>query len=63
MVRLDRNTGPAGGFRAGLVGGVRAIPRLEWAYLCEDDVGLFDLPSPRLAASPGRGSPTSGPDR
>ena len=26
-----------------------ADPSVRWAYLCEDDVGLFSLPSPRLA--------------
>ena len=24
--------------------------RQQWAYLCEDDVGLFDLPTPRVSA-------------
>lgn len=48
MVRLPRNAGPAGGFRAGLVEAFRD-PSIRWAYLCEDDVGLFDLPSPRVA--------------
>ncbi len=48
MVRLGRNTGPAGGFRAGLEEAFRS-PHVRWAYLCEDDVGLFDLPVPRLA--------------
>ncbi len=48
MVRLGENTGPAGGFRAGLVEAF-ADPATNWAYLCEDDVGLFDLPAPRLA--------------
>ena len=47
MVRLPRNTGPAGGFRAGLVDAV-ADPTTRWVYLCEDDVGLFDLPARRL---------------
>ena len=47
MVRLDRNTGPAGGFRAGLVAAFDD-PTTRWAYLCEDDVGLFSLPAPRL---------------
>ncbi|HEV3282545.1 MAG TPA: glycosyltransferase [Acidimicrobiales bacterium] len=47
-VRLSRNTGPAGGFRAGLVEAF-SDPTTEWAYLCEDDVGLFDLPVPRVA--------------
>src|SRR5580704_623103 len=53
MVRLDRNTGPAGGFRAGLIEAF-SDPRIQWAYLCEDDVGLFSLPSPRLADVMGR---------
>ena len=48
MVRLERNTGPAGGFRAGLVAAFED-PDVRWAYLCEDDVGLFDLPTPRVA--------------
>ncbi len=47
MVRLPSNTGPAGGFRAGLVEAF-ADPSTTWAYLCEDDVGLFSLPAPRL---------------
>ncbi len=47
MVRLPTNSGPAGGFRAGLVEAF-GDPSTEWAYLCEDDVGLFDLPAPRL---------------
>jgi GT2 family glycosyltransferase len=47
MVRLPRNTGPAGGFRAGLLDAV-ADPAIRWIYLCEDDVGLFDLPARRL---------------
>ena len=48
MVRLPTNTGPAGGFREGLV---RAFedPEAEWAYLCEDDIALFGLPVPRVA--------------
>lgn len=48
MLRLPRNSGPAGGFRAGLLEAF-ADASTKWAYLCEDDVGLFDLPSPRLA--------------
>jgi GT2 family glycosyltransferase len=48
MVRLRRNTGPAGGFRAGLLAAFEN-PDVRWAYLCEDDVGLFDLPTPRVA--------------
>jgi hypothetical protein len=48
MVRLPRNLGPAGGFAAGMEAAF-ADPSVDWAYLCEDDVGLFSLPSPRLA--------------
>jgi GT2 family glycosyltransferase len=48
MVRLPRNLGPAGGFGAGMKAAFDD-PSVRWAYLCEDDVGLFSLPSPRLA--------------
>ncbi len=48
LVRLPRNLGPAGGFAAGIEVSF-ADPSTRWAYLCEDDVGLFSLPSPRLA--------------
>lgn len=48
MVRLNRNTGPAGGFRAGLVEAF-SDPAAGWAYLCEDDVGLFEIAAPRVA--------------
>lgn len=48
MLRLPRNTGPAGGFRAGLVEAFKD-PAIQWAYLCEDDIGLFALPVPRVA--------------
>jgi GT2 family glycosyltransferase len=48
LVRLPRNLGPAGGFGAGMEAAF-ADPSIRWAYLCEDDVGLFSLPSPRLA--------------
>ncbi|MGO8870406.1 MAG: glycosyltransferase family 2 protein [Acidimicrobiales bacterium] len=47
MVRLPRNTGPAGGFRAGMEAAF-SDRSVRWAYLCEDDIGLFSLPSPRL---------------
>jgi hypothetical protein len=47
--RLATNTGPAGGFRAGLVLAFED-PATEWAYLCEDDVGLLELPTPRVEA-------------
>jgi GT2 family glycosyltransferase len=48
MVRLPRNLGPAGGFAAGMEAAF-GDPSVKWAYLCEDDVGLYSLPSPRLA--------------
>jgi GT2 family glycosyltransferase len=48
MVRLPRNLGPAGGFAAGMEAAF-SDPSVRWAYLCEDDVGLFSLPSPRVA--------------
>jgi hypothetical protein len=48
VLRLPHNLGPAGGFGAGMEA-VFADPSVDWAYLCEDDVGLFSLPSPRLA--------------
>lgn len=49
MLRLPSNLGPAGGFRAGLEAAF-AEPTTKWAYLCEDDIALFDLPRPRVAA-------------
>lgn len=48
MVRLTTNVGPAGGFRAGLLEAF-SDESTRWAYLCEDDVGLFDLPVPRVS--------------
>ena len=48
MRRLPTNVGPAAAFLHGLVE-VFSDPSIDWAYLCEDDVGLFDLPAPRLA--------------
>lgn len=48
MVRLPRNVGPAGGFRAGMEAAFADLS-VRWAYLCEDDVGLFSLPTPRVA--------------
>jgi GT2 family glycosyltransferase len=53
VVRLQTNLGPAGGFGAGMAVAF-ADPSVRWAYLCEDDVGLFSLPSPRLADVVGR---------
>ncbi len=49
MVRLPRNLGPAGGFRAGMDEAF-GRPSTRWAYLCEDDIGLFPLPAPRVAS-------------
>ncbi|HLI24191.1 MAG TPA: hypothetical protein VKU91_04495 [Acidimicrobiales bacterium] len=46
-LRMPVNRGPAGGFHAGLQAAF-AQPSTTWAYLCEDDVGLFDLPAPRV---------------
>ncbi|HTU38744.1 MAG TPA: hypothetical protein VMF35_12170 [Acidimicrobiales bacterium] len=48
-VRLPVNIGPAGGFRAGLEAAF-SDSTTAWAYLCEDDVGVFELPAPRVAA-------------
>ena len=63
MVRQPRNLGPAGGFRAGMEEAF-ADPTAGWAYLCEDDVGLFALPVPRIADlidRVGRTAPASPP--
>ena len=48
MHRLPTNLGPAGGFRAGLEVAA-ARPEVDWIYVCEDDVGLFEIPTPRVA--------------
>jgi hypothetical protein len=48
MLRLPANLGPAAGFRQGLLEAF-SDPSIDWAYLCEDDVGLFALPAPRVA--------------
>lgn len=47
VVRLTENLGPAGGYREGLRR-VAAETTASWIYLCEDDVGLFDIPTPRV---------------
>jgi GT2 family glycosyltransferase len=60
MVRLPHNCGPAGGFKIGLLEAFRE-PHVRWAYLCEDDVGLFDLPSPRLFELLDRVTSATGP--
>jgi GT2 family glycosyltransferase len=49
LIRLPTNVGPAGGFRAGLEAAFDDETTC-WAYLCEDDMGLFNLPVPRVAA-------------
>jgi hypothetical protein len=48
MDRQETNVGPGAAFREGLIR-VFSDPSVHWAYLCEDDVGLFDLPTPRVA--------------
>jgi len=48
MLRLPVNLGPAAGFARGLEEAF-SDPAVDWAYLCEDDVGLFNLPGPRVA--------------
>jgi GT2 family glycosyltransferase len=64
LVRLPRNLGPAGGFGAGIEAAFDD-PSIQWAYLCEDDVGLFSLPTPRLAdvvsRAENRGTPSQKP--
>lgn len=47
MVHLPENLGPAAGFREGMQAAA-AAGSYDWYYLCEDDIGLFNLPSPRL---------------
>jgi rhamnopyranosyl-N-acetylglucosaminyl-diphospho-decaprenol beta-1,3/1,4-galactofuranosyltransferase len=48
VVRLGSNQGPAGGFRQALIEAF-ADPGTRWAYVCEDDFVLLNLPSPRVA--------------
>lgn len=45
--RLAQNLGPAGGFRHGLVVAAE-LAGVQWIYICEDDVGLFPVPTPRV---------------
>jgi len=49
MVRLPTNSGPAGGFRTGLMAAFEDATT-RWAYLCEDDIALFGVPTPRVAS-------------
>lgn len=53
VLRLDENLGPAGGYREGLLHAAQTLD-IDWLYICEDDVGLFDLPTPRLGGLLGR---------
>jgi GT2 family glycosyltransferase len=53
MHRLPENLGPGAGFGEGLKVAF-SDPAVDWAYLCEDDVGLFDIPAPRVAQVLGR---------
>ena len=48
VIRLSDNLGPAGGFRQGLLAAAE-VPGAHWIYLCEDDVGLFSIPTPRVS--------------
>lgn len=48
VLHLADNLGPAGGYAAGMRWVAEKLD-VRWVYLCEDDVGLFDLPSPRVA--------------
>lgn len=64
VLRLPRNLGPAGGYRAGLVYALERT-RAGWVYLLEDDAGLLSLPAPRvldLASELARGSTGAGFD-
>jgi hypothetical protein len=49
LIRLETNSGPAAGFRAGLDAAFED-PAVAFAYLCEDDVGLLGLPTPRVGS-------------
>lgn len=46
VLRLPENLGPAGGFARGLRH-VQQTRDVDWIYLCEDDIGLYRLPTPR----------------
>jgi GT2 family glycosyltransferase len=46
VLALPENLGPAGGFARGLRH-VRDTRQTPWIYLCEDDIALYDLPTPR----------------
>ena len=64
MVRLPVNTGPAGGFRAGMIEAF-SDPSTRWAYLCEDESASSPSPAPVSPSwpagsrnLPGRPAPT-----
>jgi hypothetical protein len=65
LIRLPRNDGPAAGFKAGMELAF-SDPAIDWAYLCEDDVGLLPLGAPRVAGllerikAVGRPAPSGG---
>jgi glycosyltransferase involved in cell wall biosynthesis len=46
VIRLPHNPGPAGGFREGMI--AAGAKGAEWFYLCEDDIALFNIPTPRV---------------
>jgi hypothetical protein len=47
VVALAANIGPTDGFREGMIV-ASSLPEVEWLYLCQDEVFLFVLPSPRI---------------
>lgn len=47
VLRLPQNLGPAGGYRQALEH-LFSTSDASWFYLCEDDIGLLDLPHPRV---------------
>ncbi len=47
VIRTGSNLGPAGGFAVGLRR-AHEMHSPEWVYVCEDDVALLKLPTPRV---------------
>jgi GT2 family glycosyltransferase len=47
VMRLEANLGPSGGFDRGLERAF-ADPDVRWAYACEDDVSLIEIPPGRV---------------
>jgi hypothetical protein len=60
--RLPENVGPGAGFGHGLTVAF-SDSTIQWAYLCEDDVGLFHLPAPRVADVLARVAASPRPER